>query len=150
MTPNKKCVEEAIKIFTHGSGASKNPVDSFLVAKDMLKQLGKAYLSGELGVMASEEEIIASLFKWDGKVMRMERMREIADALVGKIASVGRVEELEAKKSEYRAALEKIDQFNAESDLARMTKAMEKVLAFSSGRVNSIYTIAKQALELGE
>ena len=111
MTPNKKCVEEAIKIFTHGSGASKNPVDSFLVAKDMLKQLGKAYLSGELGVMASEEEIIASLFKWDGKVMRMERMREIADALVGKIASVGRVEELEAKKSEYRAALEKIVQF---------------------------------------
>jgi len=41
----------------------------------------------------------------------MERMREIADALVGKIASVGRVEELEAKKSEYRAALEKIVQF---------------------------------------
>ena len=147
MTSTKKCVEEAVKwlkvVKTYEEDGDNPELDTLL-------DLTKSYLSGELGVMASEEEIIASLFKWDGKVMRMERMREIADALVGKIASVGRVEELEAKKSEYRAALEKIDQFNAESDLARMTKAMEKVLAFSSGRVNSIYTIAKQALELGE
>jgi len=48
----------------------------------------------------------------------------------------------------YEEKMQKIA--SLESDLARMTKAMEKVLAFSSGRVNSIYTIAKQALRLGE
>ena len=63
MTPNKKCVEEAIKIFTHGSGASKNPVDSFLVAKDMLKQLGKAYLSGELGEIERYRSALEKIVK---------------------------------------------------------------------------------------
>jgi len=107
MTLTKKCVEEAVEYYRLKGGDR----DAWCKEFWTLLSLAQFYLSGELGVMASEEEIIASLFKWDGKVMRMERMREIADALVGKIASVGRVEELEAKKSEYRAALEKIVQF---------------------------------------
>jgi len=112
MTPNKKCVEEAVEYYRLKGGDR----DAWCKEFWTLLSLAQFYLSGELGVMASEEEIIASLFKWDGKVMRMERMREIADALVGKIASVGRVEELEAKKSEYRAALEKIEAICIESN----------------------------------
>ena len=116
MTPNKKCVEEAIKIFTHGSGASKNPVDSFLVAKDMLKQLGKAYLSGELGVMA---EVTCPKCRDIGVICKDDPAKAyVCDCQVGKQwkieprgAQFRRVEEQQKVIERYRLALEKIVQF---------------------------------------
>ena len=133
MTPNKKCVEEAVeKSLIRPSNAEMSEIpdvsrDYILALEDecnVLRDLAQSYLSGELGVMASDGElrvIISTILQENmrDKKKITETISRLAKALVGKIASVGRVEEPRGAQfrrveeqqkmiERYRLALEKI------------------------------------------